>query len=90
MYNNETGLWEFEQYLMDGDWYDNENGSLFIIPQANVVAEIEGPDGSTMDELNRLCREQGMPTLDDCDALMLQPVSTILRRFSPKDGYYHA
>jgi hypothetical protein len=89
LYDNEAGCYVECDWLDEADWYADEQGTLYMIPQAGVVAEIEGPDGPVIDELNRLCREQGMPTAEQCEALGLIPIYNHQKRFHPVDGYYY-
>lgn len=90
MYNNETGLYEECEWLMDADWFDDESGSLYIVPRPEVVAEIEGPDGDLLDAMNAACRDHAEITAADCTRLGLTRVDDVLKRFNPHDGYYHA
>lgn len=90
MYDNETGLFLFADYLLEADWFVDRSGFLFIVPRPEVVAEIEGPDGLLLDAMNAACRDHNELTDDDCDKLGLIRVAEILKRFNPVDGYYHA
>jgi hypothetical protein len=90
MFNNETRQYDYCNWIMDADWFDDAQGFLFIVPQKDVVAEIEGPDGPILDAMNAACQDHGEITEEDCTRLGLTRVSDILKRFSPEDGYYHA
>jgi hypothetical protein len=67
MFDNETGLFLFADYLMEADWFVDGNGFLFIVPRPEVVAEIDGPDGVLLDAMNAACREHGELTDKDCE-----------------------
>lgn len=90
-YDNEHGCYVDLYAQAAGDWYD-QNGMLFIIPKAGAVAEIEGPDGETLDKLNALCRKHDPknPPRAEVEALGLRYVDDCLKRFDPMTGYYHA
>ena len=49
--------------IEQGHWYRSPAGELFIVPDDQVaVAEIEGPDGETLDRLNKVyrrCNDEG-------------------------------
>lgn len=90
MFDNETGLFLFADYLMEADWFVDKNGFLFIVPEPEVVAEIDGPDGVLLDAMNAACREHGELTDRDCERMELTRVDDVLKRFHPMDGYYHA
>jgi hypothetical protein len=90
MYDNETGRWLFCDWLMNADWFDDQNGFLFIVPRPEIVAEIEGPDGPLLDAMNAACRDHNELTDQDCERLGLLRVDDVLKRFNPVDGYYHA
>ncbi len=51
--------------IEQGHWYRSPAGELFIVPDDQVaVAEIEGPDGETLDRLNKVyrrCNDEGVP-----------------------------
>jgi hypothetical protein len=40
--------------------------------------------------MNAACRAHGELTDRDCEKLELTRVDDVLKRFHPKDGYYHA
>lgn len=90
MFNNETGRYEEADWLLNADWFDDEEGNLYIVPLPEVVAECEGPDNETMDKINACCRDHDRLTHEDCDKLRLTRVMDILKRFNSQDGYYHA
>ena len=90
-YNNETGRFDYLEWLYKGDWYDDEHGNLYICPKVDVVAENEGPDNEVMDKLNAFAREHHRnPGWEEAEAMGLYPVSDMLKRFNTHDGYYHA
>lgn len=90
MYNNDTGEYILCDWLIDADWFEDGDGFLFIVPRPEVVAEIDGPDGAMIDELNAACRDHEQITDADCDRLGLVRVDDALKRFDPETGYYHA
>lgn len=92
MFDNETGKHVAVDWLEDGDWYEDAEGMLYIIPAFGAVAEIEGPDGETCDLLNGLCRahQKKNPPAHEVEALGLKYVPDFLKRFDPQAGYYHA
>ena len=57
MFNNETGLHENDPWLWEGQWIEDEQGFLYIIPAKGAVAELEGPDNSTCDRLAELSEQ---------------------------------
>lgn len=85
---------EFQQHIywqayMDGDWYDDDEGFLYIITAETSDLEHYGPENEIMDEINRLSRQKGMPTEDDCVALGLFRIYEHQKRWTPEDGYYY-
>ena len=89
-YDNETGLYLFDNYLFDGRWYEDSEGMLYIIPALDVVAENEGPDNEIMDAINARNRAGRELSDEDVLTLGLSEVPSPLKRWSPLDGYYHA
>lgn len=79
-----------EDWKMDGEWFEDYDGFLFIIPKPDVVAEIEGPDGILLDAINAACRDHGELTDLDCEKLELKRIPYCLKRWDCKCGYYHA
>lgn len=90
MFDNETGRYLFADWLMAADWFDDQDGFLYIVPRPEVVAENEGPDGPLIDAMNAACRDHAELTDEDCRRLGLTRVDEVLKRFNPIDGYYHA
>jgi hypothetical protein len=90
MYDNETGRFVLCDWLMDADWFVDPEGYLFIVPRPEIVAEIEGPDGSLLEAMHAACRDHNELTAADCERLGLVRVDDVLKRFNPVDGYYHA
>lgn len=91
MYNNKTGKYELCEWLMNGDWYEDENRLLYILPPFDAIADNEGPDGPIMDAINKIGREKNRnPTREEATDLGLIYMANGLKRFSEEDGYYHA
>jgi len=89
-YDNETGLHELEGWELDcAAWFEDTDRLLYVVPYADYRESI-GPDNATMDELNRMMREDGHLDGRAIRRLGLTPVAGVLRRFSPEDGLYHA
>jgi hypothetical protein len=91
LYDNEAQQYIEEEHCMEGDWYVDDDGFLYIVPYPpDTVAEIEGFDGPVLDALNAACRENDGVVPDSVvDALGLACVPHVLKRFSPEDGYYY-
>lgn len=90
-YDNEIGRYLNPEGFMDGHWYLDEEGQLFIVP--NAEAEIEGPDGEVLDALNRIYREQTFTEIDQnivAEQLYLEVVLEAFKRFEPGIGFYTA
>lgn len=91
MYDDELGYCVNVSWLMNGHWLVNEDDILWIVPQSNEVAEIDGPDGVTMNVLNAACREHnGVVPGWVVASLGLHEIPEVLRRFDPVIGYFHA
>lgn len=91
LYNNETECHEPADWLENGMWFEDEHGNLYIVPTPDAGAEIEGPDGPIIEQLNLICRENGgIVTIEDGERLGLTYIHDFLRRFDPDNGYYHA
>jgi hypothetical protein len=86
-FHNETGLYEGVPRLMGDDWYVDTEGLLSIMPAAGAVAESEGPDTATEDELNRLYRKHGGPSEDELTPSSLARIDSWQKRVSALDGY---
>ena len=80
-----------------GHWYRNAIGELFIVPDDDIaVAEIEGPDGETLDRLNKVyrrCGAEGVPfqsidTNGIARVLELELVDQAERLFDAPTGRY--
>lgn len=80
--------------LENGHWYVNQNGMLFIVPsEEDGIAEIEGPDGAVLDQLNAIYRETPFEKVDQAQVandLGLEVIQDVLKRFDPAIGFYHA
>ena len=90
LYNNESGSYEDVDWLGQGDWFDDREGFLYIVPMSNVVSDCEGPDNETMDAINAACRDHDRLTDADVERLGLIRIPDGLKRFDSQSGYYHA
>ena len=87
-FNNETGLYEDVEWLSNGQWLEDEEGFLYIVPKG--VAEIEGPDNAMLDSITVAQMNTGEVLDSDIDRLGLVEIPEHLKRFSEADGYFHA
>lgn len=92
---DETGQCVESPCLEHGHWYfDREQQALYIVPNDEFgEAEIEGPDGDTLERLNEIYRETEFGQVDQetvAEALELEVVPDVLKRFDPDIGYYSA
>lgn len=91
LYHNEEHCYVAEDWVeKQADWFEDEEGYLYIIPHREVVADSYGPDTPIEDELNRLMGAKGRITESDCRRLKVVRIPPVLYRFNPVDGYYHA
>lgn len=92
VYSNATQQFDFFQELWDGDWYEDENRFLYILPPYDAHMDNYGPDNELMTRINGACRNLGRNiNFEEATKEMgLRPVDRRLQRFNPKDGYYHA
>ena len=90
LWDNETGQFLEDECLWEGDWFEDGEGCLYIVPLPGVVAETEGLDGEILDEINRRCRDHDQLTDADVEELGLVRIPDVLKRWTPEDGYYHA
>lgn len=90
-YCNVTRLYVEAPWLMEGQWFEDGEGFLYIVPALDAVAEVEGPDNALLDRLNWLARRypDAIPTAET-ERLSLREVPYVLRRWTPLDGFYHA
>ena len=86
-YDNETQQHIYFRELMDGEWFEDEEGLLYILPVAGTIISDEGPDNATMDVLRAAWPPIRQAILDDRG---LVRIPSAIRRFNPIDGYYHA
>lgn len=87
-YNNETRQHDYDEYIMEGEWYLSEDGTLYILPMYGD--EILGPDDENKRTLTRHYIDNDLDVEYLRDKHGLSNVPTILKRFSPQDGYYTA
>ena len=89
-YNNRTGEYVSEKCYDEGDWFEDTEGFLYIVPVGDD-AETIGPDNKTEDWLNEHYREYSEePTEDELADHGLVTIHAVFRRFNSIDGYYHA
>jgi hypothetical protein len=89
-YDNEAGRCVCNSALESGHWYVDEEGNLFIVPDAG---EIEGPDGATLDALNSAYRVRYFDDVHQEDLarqLNLTVAYSWQQRFDPRMGYFVA
>ena len=89
-FDNEKGVFLQAPGYEEGHWFvSNTTGDAFIVPKCD--AEIEGPDGEVVDELNAVYREQSFDQVDPeavAEQLGLSVVPDVLKRFDSRVGYY--
>ena len=91
MYNNETNEYIYEDYLFDALWLEDGDGNLYLVPEASIMAEIDGPDGEILDALNEECRENDGVLRDrTIQQFGLVEIPSHLKHWTPEEGYYHA
>jgi hypothetical protein len=77
---------------MNGQWVEDDDGFLYIIPVAEEEAGVEGPDNAMCDQLEELHAQFAGECLSPSllAAMGLHEIPDHLKRFSPEEGYYHA
>lgn len=97
-YDNEKREYVYSDELMEGEWFEDEEGFLYILPTLEAVMDSEGPDNKIMDALSQ-CREKYRPNnypdsavalVKICRLYNLNEIHSHLRRWSVQDGFYHA
>jgi len=90
MFNNETRLYDYDDDVFNGDWYEDEDGLLYIIGKENAPDEM--PDNAIADALLMVVCCDNCRPVDDrfLKAHGLSRIPMPIRRFDEKDGYYHA
>ena len=97
LYDNEAGVYLPEPCKEHGQWYVDSQGILFVVPNDKYgAAEIDGPDGATLDALNAAYRDAEAAEIrfDDMEPettaahLELTYVYAAHKRFDPSIGYY--
>ncbi len=94
-FDNEARVYLFEEWYDEGDWFEDEEGFLYIVPVGDD-AEIIGPDNETEDWLNQYYRDHeikgwvSIPSEQQLAKHGLVEIPAVLRRFDPDCGYYHA
>ena len=95
-FDNEAGVYLFEEWYDEGDWFEDTKGFLYIMPTDEYAdeygsAESIGPDNETEDWLNAYYRDyEECPSEDNLAAHGLVKIPAVLQRFDPDCGYYHA
>ena len=90
LFDNESRKYLPLDDLVNGEWFEDAHGYLYIIPQKGTTCDSEGPDNETEYALNRLMEENGEITEGDCERLKVTKIGEMLKRFDEEDGYYHA
>jgi len=90
-FDNEARVYLFEEWYDEGDWFEDEEGFLYIVPTDEYgFAETIGPDNATEDWLNRYYHEHNeQPSEEELVKHGLHTIPVALRRFDPWCGYYH-
>ena len=91
-FDNEARVYLFEEWYDEGDWFEDEEGFLYIVPTDEYgFAETIGPDNETKDWLNNYyLYHNEVPNNDQLTDHGLVEIPAVLRRFDPDCGYYHA
>jgi len=91
-FDNETRVYLFEEWYDEGDWFEDKEGFLYIMPTDDYgTAESLGPDNKTEDWLNWHYREYNeRPTEEELTTHGLHDIPPVLRRFDSDCGFYHA
>jgi hypothetical protein len=80
-----------DDWLMSGDWFEDAEGMLYIVPQPDVMAECYGPDNDIVDKINAACRDHDKLNDTDVAELGLTRIQDFLKRYDEGGlGYYHA
>lgn len=92
MFNNETGLFDFWKDDFDSQWFEDDDGFLYIIGGPGRDDLALGPDNETSDRILGTLRASGSNRLskDEITSLGLLEIPDVLKRFNPLDGFYHA
>lgn len=93
-YDNESARYIEDEGFEKGHWYQDMAGALYIVPDDTYgIREIEGPDGETLNALNRTYRGKAFGTVNQikiAKLLRLEIIQDVLKRFSAESGYYSA
>jgi hypothetical protein len=90
LYDNETQQYIEEEHYMEGNWYVDREGFLYIVP-LGPEDEVIGPDGPKLELIARACRHCGGVLPDEaCKCIGLNRIPHVSKRFSPEEGYYYA
>jgi len=90
-YDNEAGIFIFDQAVMDAHWLEHEpSGQVFIIGRSGDGFESHGGDGDELEALLFTMTDEQLSdeTLMSENEFALVPDS--LRRYNEESGYYHA
>lgn len=86
-YDNEARCYVYDDGVFDGEWFIDEEGSVYILPIDGD--EVVGPDDDVSEELMKLWKTDNLD-VGYLDRLGLSSVPSSLKRFTPEDGYFTA
>lgn len=93
-FDNESGKHLDSSIYAQGHWFLSlASRNLYIVPDDEEAAEIEGPDDQFLDALNSHYATHRFDTVDPRElalSLGMQFVEQPQRRFDPNVGYFHA
>jgi len=89
-WDNERGLWIEDGWELDSEWYEDDNGLLYIVPPAGCYSEIIGPNTATFDDLADMLCDHGEVTDEDLEQLHLAHIPDAQKRFDAFSGLFHA
>lgn len=91
MYNNETGLYNFDEGVFNSQWFYDKEGLLYIVGRLDEDF-YQAPIGNHTDEILDFFEKHELLKLNRKQAkkLGILIVPEPLKRFDPYDGYYTA
>ncbi len=88
--DDSNGYVQDPEIMERGEWVQDEDGLLYIVPAAETVAEIIGPDDAVAEALTADMCVHGTLRDETLARFGLQRVPSFLRRFDAANGYYVA